>query len=292
MLLKITTTNDKESFADYLKNQAGEKLFKRFGTNVAAYHKYYRDNYEYFYPSGRQSIQLDEDVQKLGISNRKPELLERCIQMLEKQQNEILAHRLLERYTTEKFATATEWRKWYNENRKNLFYTEAGGFKFMVNSFGQRRPVEVQKDNDQAQIPTVSIGATEPTTDDPVSVSAKLVYGKDKSSAKLFINAAILKGWHTYALVPKDSPFIPTEVSVELPEGISLDPNEEWQSSAAVPFPGNEGVFVFEGNATFSINVNLKSVKPGAVIKCGVSYQTCDENKCFPPNKKMVDLKI
>ena len=294
MLLKITTTNDKESFADYLKNQAGDELFKRFGTNVAAYHKYYRDNYEYFYPSGRQSIQLDEDVQKLGISNRKLELLEKCIQMLEKQQNEALAHRLLERYTTEKFATAAEWRSWYAKNKNNLFYTEAGGFKFMVNTFGQQRPIEVQVNSTPPeQNQSVSAGLVEqPTTDDPVAVSAKLVYGKDKSSAKLFVSAAILKGWHTYALIPKDSPFIPTEVLVELPDGIALLPNEEWQSSAAIPFPGNEGVFVFEGNATFSINISLKNVKPGASIKCGLSYQTCDENKCFPPNKKMVDLKI
>ena len=45
-------------------------------------------------------------------------------------------------------------------------------------------------------------------------------------------------------------------------------------------------------DGTFNMNVHLKNVKPGAAIKCGLSYQTCDENKCFPPTKKMVDLKI
>ena len=102
---------------------------------------------------------------------------------------------------------------------------------------------------------------------------------------------ADLKGWHTYALLPKDSPFIPTEVLLELPEGASIDYNEIWGSSTSVPFPGYEGFFVLEGKATFSVNGDLKKAKPGAIIKCGLSYQTCDENKCFPPNRKMIDVK-
>lgn len=287
MFLKMPVTNDMESFEDYLKNQAGSELFAKFGTNTALYHKYFRDNYEYFYPSDVYSLQLDPDAQKLKVSNRKIAILDKCIQLLSKNEEPALAQRVLERYTTQKFTTAEEWKKWLDTNRSRLFYTETGGFKFMVNTFG--KAAEPAK---TTSVPAKEVfsGAAEPSSDDPVSVSAKLVYGSDPHKAKLVVNAAILKGWHTYALVPKDSPFIPTEVLLELPDGITV--SDDWQASAALPFPGNEGVFIFEGTASFTITVNLDQAKAGSVIKCGLSYQTCDENKCFPPDQKMIGLKI
>ena len=286
--LKMPVTNAMESFEDYLKTQAGEELFAKFGTNTALYHQYFRHNYEYFYPEGTYALQLDADAAKMKKSNRKPAILEHCIAMLERKQDEATAKRVLLRYTNENFNTAAEWREWFNTNKQKLFFTEAGGFKFMLNTFGQSG-----QQNKSASVNIVektSATTAGPTIEDPVAVSAKLVYGKNKNTATLYIDAAILKGWHTYALLPEDSPFIPLKVLLELPEGISM--KGDWQSSPSVPFPGYEGVFIFENKATFSIEVSLVNVKPGSAISCGLSYQTCDENKCFPPNKKMVDIKI
>jgi hypothetical protein len=101
MFLKMPMTDAVQSFEDYLKGYAGPELFARFGTDTKLYHQYYRDNYEYFYPSGVYSLQLDEDAQKLGISNRKPEILDKCITLLEKNEEPELAQRVLERYTVE-----------------------------------------------------------------------------------------------------------------------------------------------------------------------------------------------
>jgi len=279
MFLKMPVTNETESFEDYLKTQAGEALFKKFGTNTTLYHQYYRNNYEYFYPDGSYSLQLDDDVRKLGISNRKVELLEKCISLLEAKQDEAMARRVLERYTTEKFERVGAWRSWLNENKANLFYTEAGGFKFMVNTFG--KPVPKAMQTTQVQAPTLS---------DPVSFSAELVYGEDKTTAEVILHADILKGWHIYAFLPKDSPFIQTETILELPEGAVA--KNEWETSAASPFPGSNGTFVFEGKTTFKVALNLASVKPGAVIKCGIFYQTCDENKCLQPTRKVIALNL
>ncbi len=75
---------------------------------------------------------VDEDVKALGLSNRKIELLETCISMLERNDRRELATRILERYTTEHFSSAQEWRAWLNTNRGRLFFTDVGGFKFMV----------------------------------------------------------------------------------------------------------------------------------------------------------------
>ncbi|TDQ11091.1 protein-disulfide reductase DsbD N-terminal domain-containing protein [Pedobacter metabolipauper] len=286
MFLKMPITNDVESFEDYLKTQNCIEMFNKFGTNTAGYIKYYKDNYEYYYPSGTYSLQLDEDAQKLGISNRKVELLEKCVRMLEKNENAASAQKLLERYTVEKFSTAAEWRTWLTKNKGNLFFTEAGGFKFMVNTYGKRIPVSVET----TQVKEVETKADKPTLDDPVAVSAKFVYSADKKSGELIVNAALLKGWHIYALVPSDSPFIPTETKIELPEGAVL--KSDWQTSAALPFPGNDGVYVFEDQVSFKISIDMTNVKSNGLIKCGLFYQTCDENKCFPPVTKMVEVRV
>jgi len=286
MFLKMPPTNDVESFEDYLKGQAGEELFKKFGNNTDLYHQYYRSNYEYFYPSDAYNLQLDQDVKKIGISNRKVALLEKCVQMLEKGADTATAQRVLLRYTTEKFQRAAEWRNWLDKNKSRLFYTESGGFKFMINTFGE--PVKTAEVV-QIKVPE-KVKTQEPTLNDPVAVSASLSYSGDKKTAKLVIDAAILKGWHIYAYLPKDSPFIITETILELPQGASIQ--KEWETSAAIPYPGNDGIFMFEGKATFSTVLNVATVKPGSVIKCGLFYQTCDENKCLQPTRKVIEVTI
>lgn len=288
MFLKMPVTNDVESFESYLKNQAGTALFTKFGTDTKLYRKYFHDNYEYFYPLDGYALQLDEDAQHLGLSNRKAALLEKCIQLLESGKETAMAQRLLERYTMMNYTTAAEWRNWYELNKTSLFYTEAGGFKFIVNTFGKKemaKTVEVEGPgvNDHSVIP-------EPTADEPVVISAQFIPLKGKKSGDLIISASILKGWHMYAYVDKDSPFIQTEPLLELPEGAHAD--KDWEISAASPYPGNKGVFIFEDKASFKIKVNYQDSKPGSVIRCGLFYQTCDETKCLPPAKKMLDIKI
>ena len=52
--------------------------------------------------------------------------------MLEKKDKPDRALRLLQRYTNEKFDTAAEWRKWLDQNRSRLFFSDVGGYKFFV----------------------------------------------------------------------------------------------------------------------------------------------------------------
>jgi len=270
MLLKMPMTDAVESFDDYIKGYAGPELFARFGTNTQLYRQYYRDNYEYYYPLDGYNLQLDTDAQKLGISNRKVSILEKCISLLEEQKDTALARRVLERYTVEHFPTATAWREWFTKNKSRLFYTEAGGFKFMANP-AKEAPLM-------------------PTAADPVVIAARLENGPDKNKRQLVIDADILKGWHIYAYVSKENPFIQTEMLLDLPEGATSD--KDWQSTAGLPFPGNDGIFVYEGKVRFTVNVDCTQVRPGATIKCGLYYQVCDNTKCFPPKKKFVEIII
>lgn len=117
------------------------ELRSKFGTDAGKYEAYYRDNLEYLRPGEdakeRFMLIADEDAAALKTSNRKIESLERWIGMLADNDQRERALRLLKRYTTESFDHAAEWRAWLDENRDRLFFTDVGGFKFMVNPQAQ-----------------------------------------------------------------------------------------------------------------------------------------------------------
>jgi hypothetical protein len=135
-------------YAGYMKTYPNEKfvegmfpedLRKRFGKDAQKYIDYYQTNLEYLHLVNRHFV-VDEDVKSLGLSNRKVELLERCISLLEKGEQRDLAMRVLKRYTRESFADAAEWRAWLTKNREQLFFTDTGGYKFLVDPGAGTKP--------------------------------------------------------------------------------------------------------------------------------------------------------
>ncbi len=115
----------------FLTRNFPEDLRQRFGKDPEKYTAYYQENLEYLHRVG-ELVVVDEDVRQLGVSNRKVELLERCVGLLEKGEQPELALRVLKRYTTETFAEAGAWRAWLDKNRGRLFFTDVGGYKFLV----------------------------------------------------------------------------------------------------------------------------------------------------------------
>jgi hypothetical protein len=60
------------------------------------------------------------------------ELLEKCVTMLEEDDQPDLARRIMQRYTMESFSGTESWRTWLDTNRDRLFFTDTGGYKFLV----------------------------------------------------------------------------------------------------------------------------------------------------------------
>jgi hypothetical protein len=108
-----------------------DDLRKRFGKDQEKYLAYFTENMEYLHLSGAH-FAVDEDVKRLGLSNRKVELLDRCVAMLEKEDQPELALKVLKRYTVENFSEADQWRAWLDKNRSRLFFTDTGGYRFVV----------------------------------------------------------------------------------------------------------------------------------------------------------------
>ena len=62
-------------------------------------------------------------------------MLEKCVAMLQQNDRADLALRILKRYTAKDFQTAAEWDEWLSKNKDKLFFTETGGYRFMINTY-------------------------------------------------------------------------------------------------------------------------------------------------------------
>ena len=131
----LKTINDEK----FIERLFPEDLRKRFGKDAEKYLAYYRENLEYLHPAPPSNLlAVDEDVKSLSSSNRKIELLQRCVSLLEKGEKAELAQRILKRYTNEQFTDAKGWKDWLEKNRDRLFFSDVGGFKFFVAPQGKQ----------------------------------------------------------------------------------------------------------------------------------------------------------
>jgi len=101
--------------------------------------KYYLDDFERIYrprdASGRETFAIDTDLKALGLtSNRTIETLERLIALLDDPAHAEAAGKLLTRYTEayRDNRTPEQWRAWLSRCRDRIFFSDFGGYKFLV----------------------------------------------------------------------------------------------------------------------------------------------------------------
>jgi hypothetical protein len=135
--------NRDSKFPDRTKHlrNVPQEIIEKYVDDWNAYLEYYEENKGYLglsdpkeqYGYKYQDVIIDKDLQKLGIANTDIQLLEKCISMLEANEQPELAQMLLTKYTTQSFTTSKDWSKWFKKNKEKLFFTERGGYKWMVN---------------------------------------------------------------------------------------------------------------------------------------------------------------
>jgi hypothetical protein len=118
--------NDK-SITPYIPDDVTEKFLGDPNGLV----QYYKDNIELIYLD--RQFRVDSELKSLGISsNRHIDTLERLIALLRDDSHADTARLLLSRYTNESFQTAEQWQSWFDHNRDRIFFTDVGGYKFLV----------------------------------------------------------------------------------------------------------------------------------------------------------------
>jgi hypothetical protein len=266
--------------ADFFKQAVPEDLRRRFGKDSAKYIRYYTENLESIRLVG-QCYAVDEDVKGLGLSNRKAELLEACVSMLERGDRSELARRLLERYTTERFTDAARWRRWLEANRRRLFFTDTGGFKFLVAPESLIGPSGRLADDSSpapdARRPVVARAELSPTALHP------------GHEATLVVRVETAPSWHIYAVEGSNGPGIATTLKLRLPRGVEAE--GEWSCPNAIR--ASDGQMAYEGKLEFrrKLRVGADAASGPIEVACDLGYQACDPRSCRAPAREELIAK-
>lgn len=259
-------------------------LYAQFGTNLKAYQDYYNSNLGYFYSDKSGEVTIDEDVKSLKIRHNDPKLLAAAISLWETGKDVEKAKRILTRYSLATFTTPEEWRKWYEQNKSQLFFSESGGYYFLINS--NEKAIDgndYQKKEKQTAYNAIVPGETDDRN--AVSVAVGNIPHVD-GTCEVVVKFRIHPGYHIYGYVSDKDPYIRTEVSFQLPAGYKAVsplqvPTSTWYNTS--------GTTVFANEAIFTQEISGKGV--GEVI-CAVTYQCCNDDICFPPVDAQYKIKI
>lgn len=256
----------------FLEQLFPKEVRERFGKDPEKYITFYEENLEYLHPAG-VGFAADEDVKGLGLSNRKVDLLDQCIRMLEKADQPDLARRILTRYTTEDFADARSWRTWLEANRDRFFFTDVGGFKFLV------APESLNR------------ATSQPEAESPVIATLQVSPARVKAgeTLDLVVRVRMAPTWHIYA-AGGSGPGIPTSLRLKLPEGIEAE--GVWSSPESVR--GSDGQMIHEGAVEFRCKLRVNGdAAPGPIeVTCEFGYQACDPHSCRPPTREELTGKV
>ncbi len=258
------------------RGQFPKELQRQFGNDPQRYLEYYRDNLEFLFPTETTSIPftVDEDVKALGLSNRHSALLDKCVSMLQHGDRPELAQQILKRYTTENFPDAKSWEDWLKANRSRLYFTDVGGFKFMVapESLARRSG----SDNETQQ---------EPDPQNPVSASASLSPANVRSGEELdiVIRVKTAATWHIYAIGKSGGPGVPATLKLTLPKGVEA--KADW--ACPDPIRASDGQKAYEGAVEFRRRLRIGAdVSTGRIdVSCELGYQACTPFSCQLPTR-------
>lgn len=132
---------DDEDSLVYAKRRFPDDVREKTRTDPDKLEAYYKEGYERICPAAGDSggFRADPDLEELGkVSNRKLEFWDAVLARLEKNEKDELALRLASRYWPGKTREAAEVKEWVTENRKWLFFTDVGGFRWAVDEHAKK----------------------------------------------------------------------------------------------------------------------------------------------------------
>lgn len=261
--------------------------------NEAEIRAYFAARLPYLCPEGWYKLAVDEELRSIGIPNDDIALLETSIAALADAAKAPQARRILERYTDESFASATDWRDWFAQNRERLFFTESGGYRWLVDSTGGtgdpvHRSVEVGAAEPADASPPPQNQVLETSERTPLA-AAMAVEARAGGGLDVVVTVSIHDGWHAYASVSDASPSRAVELDLELPKGLRCAGG--WRRPVGVPDPHDPSTTTLSGTVEFRAALEGSAAK-AAEIACTMHFQVCDEESCHPPSSERLTARL
>lgn len=270
-------------YIDYVKQRAGD-LYEKFGTNVDEYVKYYTDNRPYFYGNlDDYEVKLDEDAKSLCIANNDKRILDKAISMWENNQDVEKAKRILYHYTLLRYDNAKQWRQWYNKYQSKLFFTESGGWLWLVNDLDPKTPgndYSILKFNEVSEVAPMAEKASK---EDPVAFSTSVI--KESNEGEITIRMKIYLDYHIYSVVSDQDPYIETKYELQTEGDVKLA--GDLQKPTGKLMAGSKSV-IYEGEQV----LRQKFTGKNGSITINITYQACDSHACLMPKTKTLKIRI
>lgn len=111
-------------------------------------------------------------------------------------------------------------------------------------------------------------------------------------TGRIAVQVKLGAGWHVNAYTPKDEFLIPTVLTLEAPEGVTVT-QTVYPEPVSIKLEGtNEPLAVYGGQFVIGIEAVLADgVQPGTLnIEGKLQYQACDSKQCYPP--KTIPISI
>ena len=124
-------------------------------------------------------------------------------------------------------------------------------------------------------------------------------YAHDKAQRGRTLQAAIVMeipgGYHVNANRPLGKYAIPTSLKIDAPRGVNIGPVIYPRAIVRrLKAVNNEPLAVYEGRAILRFSVTVPANYQGGevVLKARLRYQSCNDEVCFPPATRELDLAI
>lgn len=141
-----------------------------------------------------------------------------------------------------------------------------------------------------------SLRVTRPTELTPMTVGAALSssHASPGQSISVLIGVRLQPGWHTYAQVPANEPYVATKGVLE--PGPGLTPLGDWTAPPSVADEQDPHMRLYESGPvplifSHEFRVAEKAAREVAV-RVSFRFQTCNAEGCLPPTRKVFNLKL
>jgi thiol:disulfide interchange protein DsbD len=107
----------------------------------------------------------------------------------------------------------------------------------------------------------------------------------DATTTRVGLKVSVPEGLHTQSNKPRDPNLIPTELNVDVPEGVSVD-EIVWPPATDLKQVGqDQPLAVFEREFLVGVRLHLASPPKSGELKIpgSLRYQACDANLCYAP---------
>ncbi len=129
--LRLAAVLDQIKDKNFFSGTFSSDLMKKYEGDADGLVQYYKNDFEFIYRD--KVFRIDSELKSLGMdSNRSLDTLERLIGLLQDETHADTARRLLARYTNQSFEIAGDWKQWFESHRDRIFFSDVGGYKFLV----------------------------------------------------------------------------------------------------------------------------------------------------------------